>query len=241
MTVMRSAVVIALLGLAPIGVAEAHIHLLQPMARQTTTQGDPQKEMHCGSSTLTRTAARTSTYLPGATVTVMWAETINHPGWFRIAFQPAGEGFALPIAGAGADRFPDVDATGTTDAAGALILKDRIADGTLQTEITLPNMECATCTLQFIQVMTNNPPYDIDQGAANNDLYFNCADITLAANAPDAGMQVGSGEDAGVDPGGGGPNSGTESGGCTTGSGAGLPAGLALLGLVSLRRRRRRS
>jgi uncharacterized protein (TIGR03382 family) len=120
---------------------------------------------------------------------------------------------------------------------GTMILKDMIPDGTLSTEITFPTMECANCTLQFIQVMTNSPPYQ-PALTAQNDLYFNCADIVLAANAPDAGTQVND-PDAGVDDPGG-PKSGSESGGCSAGgNGAGLPAAFALLGFVGFRRRRR--
>lgn len=236
---MRSAVVVSLLVLAPVGFAEAHIHMLQPMARQTDAQGDPQKQQHCGSTTLGRTTNRVSTYQPGATITVMWAETINHPGHYRVAFQPNGDTFHIPPPGAAAGNYPDVDQTGMTDGTtGTIVLKDMIADGTLTTDITLPNMECANCTLQFIQVMTNNPPYD-PTATVNNDLYFNCADIILAANAPDAGIPV-TGDDAGVDPGGpGGPNRGSESGGCSAGGGTGWPALLALLGFAGWRRRRR--
>jgi len=244
---MRSAVVLALL-VAPVGLAEAHIHLLQPMSRQTDAQGDPQKEQHCGSPTLTRTPARTTNYLPGQTVMVMWSETINHPGWFRISFQPNGDVFRIPPASNG-DRtdamgnpqpsnFPTEDLTGMTDpdGTGSLILKDRIPDGMSSFEITLPTTECTNCTLQFIQVMTNSASYSTD--ALSDDIYFNCADIVISASAPDAGPTA-TDVDAGVDPGGGGPRSGTETGGCSAGGGAGWPAMLALLGLVGWRRRRR--
>lgn len=228
---MRSAVALALLTFTSVGVAEAHIHLLQPMARQTDALGDPQKEMNCGSAALTRTTNRVSTYAPGATITVMWSETINHTGWYRIAFQADGENFHLPPGGPNGG-FPDVDQTGMIDnTTSTHVLRDMVADGTSQIDVTLPNIECTNCTLQLIQVMTNGgPPYDV------SNLYFNCADLVLAANAPDAGTQV-TDPDAGVDPGTG-PRSGSETGGCSAGgsSGAGL---LALLGLVGFRRRRR--
>jgi uncharacterized protein (TIGR03382 family) len=103
-------------------------------------------------------------------------------------------------------------------------------------DITLPNVECSNCTLQMIQMMTDNPPYTTD--ALSDDIYYQCADITLAANAPDAGTQpmpdagTGSGSGGGNNPG------GEVNGGCSTGGGAGLPIALALLGLASLRRRR---
>jgi len=215
------------------------------MARQTATQGDPQKLGHCGDPALTRTTNRVNTYPPGATITVMWSETINHPGHFRIAFQPNGDAFLYPPPGAAAGNYPDVDQTGVVDtASGQIILKDMIADGTASTDITLPNMECANCTLQFIQVMTNNPPYGpyTATTTTQDDLYFNCADIVLAANAPDAGVGATTPDaDTGVGEGSnnGQPNRGIETGGCSAGGSAGWPALLALLGLVGLRRRRR--
>lgn len=228
--------------------AFAHIHLTNPLSRTDNVQGDPQKNGHCGDPAYSRAAnpTRTTVMPPGATLTITWAETIQHPGWFRIAFQPNGDTFPLPPNGTGVGNFQAAteSQTGMTDAAtGAMILADMIPDGTLSTQITLPNMECTNCTLQFIQVMTNSPPYErvATQAAGNNDLYFNCADVTLQAGAsmppdpmmPDAGVG-GGGDDAGTN------NGGTTevTGGCsTTNSSTTALFGLALL--VGVRRRRR--
>ncbi|NVB85804.1 MAG: lytic polysaccharide monooxygenase [Kofleriaceae bacterium] len=218
----------------PAGIAEAHIHLTNPLSRTDLPTGD-QKEQHCGVLNQQRTT-RVTTYKPGQTITVTWQETINHPGHFRIAFQPNGDIFGIPEAGAGAGGFPDKDLTGMTDGNnGSIVLKDMIADGTLQTDITLPNMECSNCTLQFIQVMTDKPPYTTD--AASDDIYFNCADIVLATDAPDAGPS-GGGADGGTGSGSNNNNQAEIGGGCSAGGGAGGTVALALLGLVGLRRRR---
>lgn len=234
---MRSALTVALVVIP--AVAHAHIRLTSPTARATN---DLQKEQHCGLMSKTRDPANVTTFAPGATITVTWQETINHPGWFRIAFQPSGEVFPIPPASNGptgngtASNFPTEDRTGMTDSAtGAIVLADRIPDGTLSKQVTLPNMPCSNCTLQFIQVMTDKAPYTTD--LASDDIYFNCADITLATSAPDAGTMItgdaATGGDAGSDP-------SKVSGGCQAGAGGGLPAALALLGLVGLRRRSRR-
>jgi hypothetical protein len=170
---------------------------------------------------------------------VTWDETVNHPGWFRIALQPNGETFSIPLAsngpdmdpsGGGCNNFPTENLEGMTDSAGALILKDRILDGTESIQVALPNMECDNCTLQFIQVMTDKCPYTVDVNS--DDIYFNCADITLSNSAPPP-------TDAGVpDPdGGNGGGGGDTSGGCASAPGAGLLVGLAFLGM---RRRSRR-
>jgi MYXO-CTERM domain-containing protein len=250
---MRSVLTVALLALSG-SVAQAHIHLLKPLSRVDDGINDPQKEQHCGSMAQTRTT-RVTTYKPGETITVEWMETIEHTGWFRISFQPNGEMFRIPPVsngpnGAGAaGNFPTENLTGMVDpgpnSTGSMILMDRIPDGAVNVmrsvQVTLPNMECTNCTLQFIQVMNNagNAPYTVD--VASNDIYFNCADLTLAANAPDAGVPVTGGADAGTEEpgGGGGVDNGKVSGGCSTGGGTGAPVALALLGLVGWRRRRR--
>ena len=229
---MRFAYAWGLLLVCPVSAA-AHIHLTTPQSRTDMLTGD-QKEEHCGVATQTRTT-RVTTYKPGETIMVSWMETINHTGWFRIAFQPAGQVFEIPPASNGPDgtgaasNYPTEDLTGMTDAPTAsIILADRIADGTLMKEVTLPNMECSNCTLQFIQVMTDKPPYTAD--AASDDIYFNCADITLS-NAPPM-------VDAGIDtPDAPGANASSTSGGCAT-SDASLGAAFALLG-VAIRRRKR--
>lgn len=216
------------MALAP-AAASAHIHLVSPLSRTDQLTGE-QKEQHCGVANQLRNPARVTMFRPGQTITVSWMETIDHPGHFRIAFQANGAEFGIPPAGSGPPSgFPSVDQTGMTDAAnGSIILKDFIPDGTSSVQVTLPNIECTNCTLQFIQVMLDKPPYTID--ALSDDVYFNCADLTLSANAPapDAGVPMG--DDAGTT----GP--GTTTGGCSTGSGS-LPVGMLVLVLVARRRR----
>lgn len=222
--------------------AFAHIHLTTPIGHTDVLVGDDQKAEHCGDVTYSRAAhpERVTTYPPGATVTVTWAETVNHPGHYRIAFQQDGVVFPIPPAGNGPPAgFPSLDQTGTDGGvAGVTILKDMIPDGTLSATIALPTTECTNCTLQFIQVMADKPPYTID--AASDDVYFNCADIVIQAGAPmppdpmpmdDAGPSAG--DDAGMS---GGTNEVT--GGCSTSSSSTTALfGLALL--AGLRRRRR--
>ena len=232
---IRRAIVASVL-LFPLGAA-AHIHLTAPQARTDSLTGD-QKDQHCGVANQVRNAARVTTFKPGETITVTWMETVQHPGYFRIAFQPNGSVFNIPAAGNGPPAgFPSVDQTGMTDAAtGTIILKDRIPDGMLSAQVTLPNMECNNCTLQFIQVMTDKAPYTTD--ALSDDIYFNCADITLSNSTTpppmvDAGVPP-SGDAATTDPG------STTTGGCSTSGAAGslVPMALGLVGLA-LRRRRR--
>ena len=123
----------------------------------------------------------------------------------------------------------------TDPATGSLIIADRIPDGTLSYDLTLPDVECDNCTLQLIQMMTDKPPYTTDTGS--NDIYYACVDLVLSGSAPDAGPGAPDAGDpfAGTDSCGGGPLTA-----CCDAAGAapGLLMGLALLGL---RQRRRRS
>ncbi len=217
--------------------AFAHIQLMVPTPRVNNPMGQEQKTASCGSPGYSRAANPTLTtvYPPGAQVMVQWIEAINHTSHYRIAFQPNGETFSNPPAGTGVGLFPDTSQAGMTDGAtGTMILADLIPDATHEMMITLPTTECTNCTLQLIQVMKDTVPYGPE------DLYFNCADITIQAGAPmpepmppDAG--VGGMEDAGTG-GTGGTNEVT--GGCSTSGGSSTALfGLALL--AGVRRRRR--
>jgi uncharacterized protein (TIGR03382 family) len=96
-------------------------------------------------------------------------------------------------------------------------LAEPIADkvgGHYTAQVTLPTTPCTNCTLQLVQVMTTSVPY--------NSFYFQCADI-----------QIGEGGGSNEPP----PPEDLDSG-CSAG---GAPAGLAMLALVGLMVRRRRS
>ena len=203
------------------GIATAHVTLMDPPPRTSM-----QKNRHCGDPAAPRKAPKV--YAPGATITVKWLETIEHPGHYRISFDNDGNDFFIPP-----------NATATTVGMDPTVLVDLIADvqgnfpiqGRMYSkDITLPNIECTNCTLQLIQLMTDKPPYTT--ATTSDDIYFQCADIQLKNGTPppmvDAGVPP-SGDAATVDPPAG-------EGGCSTGAGAG-PA--AALGLMLLRRRRR--
>jgi hypothetical protein len=204
--------------------AAAHVRITSPTPRSSTSL----KERHCGAAGSTR--AHVQTMRPGSSLHLVWDEYIEHPGWFRVAFQKTGDVFEVPSPSNGpmgtgaASNYPTENLTGMTDAAtGSLIIADRIAHGTLSLDITLPNVECNNCTLQLTQMMTDKPPYTAD--ASSNDIYYACVDLVLSASAPDAGPT--------------GPTPTPEpaaSEGCSTTAAPSAILGLAALGL--LRRRR---
>jgi len=95
----------------------------------------------------------------------------------------------------------------------AFTLKEPIADkvgGHYTQTVTLPNKPCTNCTLQLMQIMTTQVPYD--------SFYYQCADIVIGD---------GSGEVTGGD-----------GGGCSTSSGSSGGAVVVLAGLIARRRRR---
>jgi MYXO-CTERM domain-containing protein len=229
--------------------ASAHIAMDFPVPRTSE-----QKSRHCGAA-VPRGAP--NVFLPGATISVQWRETINHLGWYRISFQQNGDVFHLPLGEGGpcgdnscgcsgaACNFPVTDMTGQTDPlSGSLVIADKIADGTLTFDVTLPNVECDNCTLQLIQLMTNgHGPYDETATAEGNDIYFQCADLVLSSTAPDAApggpADADPGNPGGQDAGG---NAQTSGGGCSasgesSGASSGILTALALVGLLIRRRR----
>ncbi len=204
-------------------VAAAHIQLTSPLPRTLDQKIGP-----CGNATSPRSASPT-VLPPGATVTVTWKETINHPGHYRLSFDNDGTDFTVPLS--------FTDTTQTTNVLVDMITDSGTANSMYSQEITLPDLECENCTIQLIQMMTDKPPY-----GDGNDIYFSCADVALRAGTPpppDAGVEDPSDPDAGVDED---PDQsfGDATGGCATGAG-GNRAGMALLALAVVLSWRRRS
>jgi hypothetical protein len=196
---VRTALLLLLLS----GTASAHVTLTSPPPRTLDNKEGP-----CGAAGSKR-GARVTTFAPGAMITVEWDETIDHPGHYRIAFDDDGD-----------DVF--VNPNNPNDHF-AFTLMEPIADktgGHYTQQIQLPTTPCTNCTLQLMQIMTTQVPY--------NSFYYQCADIALGAGGDSGGPA----------------ESGVE-GGCSTGSGGGAGVLLILAGLIArgsrgARARRRR-
>ncbi len=130
--------------------AFAHIRLVQPKPRTTQAL----KVAPCGGIPRTATPLLLTT---GAELEVVWDEFTEHPGYHRILFSMGGDRDFQVLA----DQIPDKVKPPTGSAARYSM------------RVTLPSVPCNTCTLQVIQVMTENPQ--------NPSLYFACADIRLIA------------------------------------------------------------
>ncbi len=151
--------------------AQAHINLKYPARR-------PAGDIKIGPCGGAARGATPTVLEPGATITVTWDETIQHPGHFRIAFDADGDDFP-EIA-----SFDDIKAPVPFDLGnGAVVLVDNITDKTgpfigntpYEQVVTLPNVQCETCTLHLIQVMIDKPPYTQN----GDDIYHECADLAL--------------------------------------------------------------
>ncbi|HLU65424.1 MAG TPA: SCE4755 family polysaccharide monooxygenase-like protein [Kofleriaceae bacterium] len=231
--------------------ALAHVQLRAPLQRTSSQKSGP-----CGATGSVRGTA-VCTFRPGQTITIAFDETVEHPGHFRIAFDPDGQDFVDPVTPDDINNSPEVllDDIPDRDVRGA--------DPSYTQVITLPDVECDNCTLQLIQVMTDKPPF-----GDGNDLYYQCADIVLSADAPETpeagclpgavgdppdagpggggdGDSDGDGEPAGSDAGIGADGDGTRTGaagGCAAAGGGSTGGALALLlAFGALARRRRRA
>jgi len=199
--------------------ADAHLGLDAPASRYGP---DTLKTGPCGVAGGVRTN-NVSYFEPGETIEVLWNEYIDHPGHYRIAFDPDGD-----------DDFVD-PATMMELYSNEAVLLDGIPDQErdnreYSAQITLPNITCDNCTLQVIQVMYDKPPYT----TPGNDIYYQCADLVL---------KVGGAPDGGVDAGGSGSNGSGGSGvspsgsnGCSASSGRDV-SWLALVLMLLMARR----
>jgi hypothetical protein len=169
---------VTLLVAAP-GIAYGHSLLVSPVPRDTT---DTLLKMpNCGGSTATGPLMKgqpVAQYDAGATIPVVWKETIAHGGCFqlRLNSNPSGsdtnEGDFKILA-----QYSDPPAgTGTRDAS-----------------VKLPaGVTCANCTLQLLQIMRADNMASCPADASPNDitsvqtLYHSCADIRIG-DFPDAG------------------------------------------------------
>ena len=186
--------------------APAHIELDEPTVRDAEMKDSP-----CGgASERTTDPSKITSFAPGEVVTVRWHETVPHPGYFRIAFSMDGVTFPEdpPMSPRPTVAFPVL----------AVIEKD-LAETEYEAQVTMPDVECDTCTIQLIQYMEQHtpPPW-----------YYQCADIVLTDDGGGAGTGGGSGSGgtgSGTSGTSGAGTSGTSGGGANPGVGGGLPSG----------------
>ncbi len=172
------------------GAATAHFVLVSPTPTLVQDQrGDPQKMGPCGGTTAN---PGTSTNVVhdvrgGETLHFKIQETIYHPGHYRIALSrtPAGLPPDPETITRETPRGPYSVSAKIEARPQAPILVDglfvhteRPAVGTFwETDVRIPNVNCANCTLQVIQWMAEHG-YNADGGYT----YHHCAAIKIVAN-----------------------------------------------------------
>jgi hypothetical protein len=188
-TVIRVVLVsLALAGTIPVA-TDAHFSLVEPASWLMENQlGDPQKAAPCGSSTAT---AGTPTgvvgkAIGGSKLHIKVMETVYHPGHYRIALAVNSREELPPDPQAEtreSDRGPWSIRASVQDPVKPPVLADGLWEhharptGPWETDIVLPNISCAKCTLQIIQFM--------EEHALNREgdySYHHCADLSITAD-----------------------------------------------------------
>jgi Lytic polysaccharide mono-oxygenase, cellulose-degrading len=182
--------------------AEAHFTMASPPQWiAENSEGDPQKSPPCGVASTDPASAYmltniVTTFAPGQTITLKWAETIAHDGWFRILLSYEADRADL------VDPPYAVNAVGFSTDAGievppvAPVLVDGLFKHTAASvqaslpksytyNLTLPTKPCAKCTLQIQQVMLNHP---LNTPGAYT--YHHCADIAIVAGGDGGSVET---------------------------------------------------
>ncbi len=176
------------LGAAP--AVQAHFILMQPPSWIAENQlGDPQKMGPCGGTTA-NPGVPTGVVTPakgGEMLHVHVKETINHPGFFRVALSVLDRA-ELP---ADPEDVTRDSPSGPISVSGKIERDPKppiLVDGVwekherkpvqeYETDVKLPNINCDHCTLQIIQFMEGH--------GVNKDgrfSYHHCADLKIVAN-----------------------------------------------------------
>jgi hypothetical protein len=173
--------------LAPQG--GAHFRLLEPASwLQEAQNGDPQKMGPCGGTSADpgKPSGAVTTVQGGEKLHLKIQETIFHPGFYRVALAVNSRG-ELP-------KDPEVKTepspTGPRSVSAAIQYPPQppvLADGLFQhisrldrqqeTDVEIPNINCAACTLQVVEFMAAH--------GFNKDgdyTYHHCAVLQIRAN-----------------------------------------------------------
>lgn len=152
----------------------AHIDLVSPSPRAAGRPDSNLEESPCGQRDTVRVAENVSVFRPGETITVVWDVYVQHPSYFRLAFDLDGDDSFSERSALPANPEQD-DPTALPPGEGELILayvEDRAGElERVEHPITLPRAPCDDCTLQLTQLVYGLP--------LREATYYQCADITL--------------------------------------------------------------
>ncbi len=189
-TSTRLALVSAVLVAVVPTVTNAHFKLLEPVSWLIEDdRGDPQKSGPCGGSNTDygKPSYIVNQAVGGSKLHLKVQETIYHPGHYRVALavnSPAELPLDPKATTTDTDRGPRSVSADIQSPVQMPVLADGLfvhtakVDAPLETDVTLPNINCKRCTLQVIQFM--------EQHGVNNPgmfSYHHCAVLQITADA----------------------------------------------------------
>ena len=166
-----------------------HFKLLEPASWQVENErGDPQKAAPCGTDPKSEASNAIGKYVGGAKLHLKVLETIYHPGHYRVALA-VNSREELPPDPMTIERTTERGPRSVWAAIQSPPQLPIIADGlfqhytrpaspaTYETDVQLPNITCAKCTLQIIQFMADHA-YNQPGGYS----YHHCAELQITAD-----------------------------------------------------------
>jgi len=186
---VRLAVAFALAtAFVPVAV-RAHFKLLEPASWQVESErGDPQKAAPCGTDPKTEASNVIGKVVGGSKLHLKVLETIYHPGHYRVALAVSSRE-ELPPDPMTVEKTTERGPRSVWAAIQSPVQLPVLADGlfqhytrpatpqTYETDVQLPNITCAKCTLQVIQFMADHA-YNQPGGYS----YHHCADLQITAD-----------------------------------------------------------
>jgi hypothetical protein len=177
---LAASTTLAALGLALLpGTASAHFNLMSPTAADTATDGG-KGAPPCGPTSASNMVTPVQ---GGQELPISLAETVLHPGHYRIALAPTLD--LIP-------KDPDVQTDSSARSISAAImdpiappvLDDDVFDHTsgttpitFNTTVKLPNINCDHCTLQVIEFMAEH-----SSNVGGGYFYHHCATLAISAD-----------------------------------------------------------
>jgi hypothetical protein len=160
--------------------SHAHIDLLSPSPRASGIPDSYLLRGPCGQRSNGRVPDKVTTFRPGETIDVEWDVYVQHVSYFRISFDADGDdSFSSRSSAPLSPRDDDLSQLPAGD--GELILGYVPDPGAqrdhIEERITLPNVQCDSCTLQLTQFTYGLPVKDA--------VYYQCADLVLAGELMD--------------------------------------------------------
>ena len=169
--------------------AHAHFRLIAPApATAQNNLGDPQKVPGCGGGALNNVVTPVKA---GDSITVRWAETIYHPGHYRISLAKTQAEFQAPtVTGANCGQAAIMSPPAMPVLADGVNVKTTSTNLMFETSVKIPeNFTCDKCFLQVVQFMSAH---------SEPCFYYHCAQLSVTA--ADSGPSDGGVRDAGARP-----------------------------------------